>query len=93
MMMFNQMIRELHRYPTTKLEILVYYGLGEKTSLSNIRNIEDFLLSHQVDRLKILCKYSGKSHVVSRLNFKNYRLNVSTLDIFESDGNRIRMEF
>jgi len=93
MVLFNQMIRELHKYPTSKLEILIYYGLGEQSKLEKIRNIDDFLSSHQADRIKIFCKYSGKSHVVSRLNFKEYRLATSTLDIFPKEGNRIRVEF
>ncbi|MGB5823242.1 MAG: hypothetical protein WBH44_04155 [Proteocatella sp.] len=93
MVLFNQMIRELHKYPSSKLDILVYYGLGEHSKLHQIRNIDDFLLSHQADRIKILCKYSGKSYIVSRLNFDEYRLATSTLDIFQKEGNRIRVEF
>lgn len=93
MMIFNQMIRELHKFPTNQLEIVVYYGLGDNVKLNNIRHIDEFLRTHTVDRLKILCKYSGKSYIVSKLNFKDYRLSIATLDIFQKDDSRIRMEF
>lgn len=93
MMLFNQMIRELHRYPTEKLEIVVYYGLGDSVKLHNIKHIDEFLRTHTVDRLRILCKYSGKTHIVSKLTFKDYRLGISSLDVFSKDGARVRMEF
>lgn len=93
MMLFNQLIRELHKFPTSKLEIVVYYGLGDSVKLNNIKYIDEFLRTHDVDRLRILCKYSGKSHIVSKLTFKDYRLGIASLDIFHKDGSRIRMEF